>query len=247
MIDTKEQTILSFLYQEGSSSVSAIARGTLINRTTLYPVLEKLLKKGLVTKLQVEGHVVFAAIPLKELQAWGERKKKEAEKETKQFLDWAQKQQEETTPSLHSEIKYFDGKEGVMSLYHDTWRNNKEKVIYAITDYEKAYQTMGDEFLREDYFLQRVQKGVRVKSLLPDSKVGRADVASAKELLRDMRFIDLFEDLGIEINVYDDKLALFAFDEKKPSGVLIKNNTIAEAFKHIFAFLWKKGKVPKKK
>ena len=133
-----------------------------------------------------------------------------------------------------------------MSLYHDTWRNNEEKVIYAITDYEKAYATIGNEFLRNDYFLRRVKKGVKVKSLLPDSEIGRKDLKTAKELLRDMRFIDLFDDLGIEINVYDDKLALFAFDEKKPSGVLIKNKTIARAFKHIFEYLWRSAKGIKK-
>ncbi len=139
-------------------------------------------------------------------------------------------------------MKYFEGHAGVQALYGDTWRDNAGKEILAITDYEQAYAVMGDQFFREEYFKQRVGHGVRVKSLLPDSPIGRADAKHAAELLRDMRFINLFKKLGIEINIYDDKVALVAFDAKKPSGVMIKNQIIARAFRNIFEYLWKTGK-----
>jgi len=243
-ITPKEKKTLSALYKSGMSSVSDLAKHTLINRTTLYPILENLAGKGLVSRVRIEGRVMFQALPVEELKEWAERKKKEALRTTDDLVDWAKKQKKGEGNMLLSEIKYFEGLDGVMSLYHDTWRNNKEKKIYALTDYERAYEVMGDEFLRNDYFKRRVEKGVRIKSMLPDSKIGRADIPQAKTLLRDMRFIDLFEDLGIEINVYDDKVALFAFDKKRPSGILIKNETIANAFKHILKYLWGTTKKP---
>lgn len=241
-IDTREQVVLGALYHQGSSSISTIAKATLINRTTLYPILEKLLHKGLVTQVRMEGKVFYDAISLSELETWIERKEDEASMARSELVSWAQKQKKDAPHSLVADIKYFDGLEGVMNLYNDTWRENREKVIYALTDYEKAYAVVGNAFLRNKYFEQRVKHGVRVQSLLPDSAVGRKDVKDAQKLLREMRFIDLFEDLGIELNVYDDKVALFAFDAERPSGVLIKNKTIADAFKHIFAYLWKTGK-----
>lgn len=244
LIDEREQSILAALYEGGQVSVSALAKATLVNRTTLYPILQKLLEKGLVTSVQTEGRVFYQAITVSELESWAERKQQETEQAAIELTQWAKQMKNGTNTSLVADIKYFDGLEGVMNLYNDTWRENKEKTIYAITDYEKAYEVVGNVFLRDDYFEKRVAHGVQVKSLLPDSKVGRKDVKSAKELLRDMRFIDLFEDLGIEINIYDDKIALFSFDEKKPSGILIKNATIAGAFKHIFEYLWKSSKKP---
>jgi len=237
-ITPKEKNTLSALYKNGASSVSSLAKNTLINRTTLYPILENLVSKGLVSRVKLEGRIIFQALPIEELRAWADRKKQEAVEATNDLVKWAKKQEKGEKNSLLSEIKYFEGLDGVMNLYHDTWRNNKEKKIYALTDYERAYAVVGEAFLRDDYFKQRVARGVKVQSLLPDSKIGRKDLKTAKELLRDMRFIDLFKELGIEINVYDDKVAIFAFDTTRPSGVLIKNSIIAKAFRNILQYLW---------
>ena len=59
-------------------------------------------------------------------------------------------------------------------------------------------------------------------------------------MLREMKFINLFRDLNIEINIYGDKVSIVAFDEKKPTGVLIKNKKISLAMKEIFEYLWRK-------
>lgn len=243
-LEEREKIVLAALYQNGSSAISTVAKITLINRTTLYPILEKLLHKGVVTQFQTEGKILYEAISPMELAAWAKRKEDEVRLAGVKLVSWAKNQKQGGQSSLLTDIKYFEGHEGVMHLYDDTWRENKEKTIYAITDYERAYAVMGNEFLRNNYFQQRVSHGVRVMSLLPDSRIGRKDVKDAKKLLREMRFIDVFEDLGIEINIYDNKVALFAFDEKKPSGVLIKNKKIAEAFKHIFTYLWKTAQKP---
>lgn len=244
-IEEREKSILSALYKQGQTSVSSLSKITLINRTSLYPMLEKLLQKGLVTSVQMEGRVYYEAIPRSELPQWIKRKKNEAEEEAKQLNEWVKHLESKEGPSLIMETKYVEGVEGVRSLYGDTWRENKEKTILAITDYEQAYKVIGKDFFWNDYFEQRVQHEVKVRSLSPESKVGREDVKNAKKLLREVRFIDIFQNLGIEMNIYDDKIALFSFDLKKPSGVLIKNVTMANAFKYIFEYLWEKSKKPR--
>ncbi|MCB9798785.1 hypothetical protein H6758_03605 [Candidatus Nomurabacteria bacterium] len=246
LLSEKEKKTLSGLLQNGPSSVSDLSKIILINRTSLYPILEKLLSRGLVSKIQIEGHTVYKALSHQELSSWAKRKQDQTIQETKAFIEWTHTQPRRPQ-TLLSEIKYYEGLDGVMNLYDDTWRDNKEKTIYALTDYEQAYKVVGDEFLRNNYFKKRIEKGVKVKSLLPESAIGKKDISQASALLREMKFIDLFKDLGIEINVYDDKLAIFAFDPKNPSGILIKNNTIANAFKHIFAFLWKSSTPSKNK
>ncbi len=245
LIEEREKSILSALYKQGQTSVSSLSKTTLINRTSLYPMLEKLLQKGLVTSIQMEGRVYYEAIPRSELPQWIKRKKNEAEEDAKRLSEWVKHLQSEEGSSLITDTKYVEGVEGVRNLYGDTWRENKEKTICAITDYEQAYKVIGEDFFRNEYFEQRVQHGVKVRSLSPESKAGREDLKNAKKLLREVRFIDLFQNLGIEMNIYDDKIALFSFDSKKPSGVLMKNVTMAKAFKHIFEFLWEKSKKPR--
>lgn len=205
----------------------------------MYPIIEKLEQKGLVSSLSEEGIKYYQAISKEELIEWTKRKQQEYEEKASSFQGWIEEQ--DASPSLATEVKHFVGYDGVKSLYDESWRNNSDKEILAITDYKKAYEVMGD-FFRNDYFRRRLRRDVQVKSILPESEIGKQDIPKAKELLRDMRFLKLFEDLGIELNIYDDKIAIVAFDKKRPTGVIIKNQIMANAFKEIFGFLWNKGK-----
>ncbi|MDA3815245.1 MAG: hypothetical protein PF549_02670 [Patescibacteria group bacterium] len=241
IITEKEKKVLAGLYKIKNGSVYALAEEALINRTTLYPILEKLVKKGLVSRVKIEGRTNFQPISHEEFGSWVERKERELKKESQEFSDWINSQEDEKAVSMASETKYFEGMDGVKNLYHDSWRDNPEKMIYSICDYTKAYSTLGDFFVR-DYFPKRIKHEVTVKSLLPKSRDGERDAREAKNFLREMRFNKLFKDLNIEINIYDDKLAIVAFDEIIPSGVLIKNKKIAEAMKNIFEYLWKSVK-----
>ena len=235
----KERTVLTALFSHGPLSISDLAKITLIQRTTLYPIVEKLKKRGLVFTIKMEGKMFLEVISKHDFEVWLERQKSYFEMESDQLLEWMA-QQGDKNGSVMTEARYYQGFEGVKALYGDTWRNNKGKMIFAITDYERAYRVMGD-FFRKEYFEQRVKHGIKVRSLLPPSASGKADKIKAAELLREMRFVDLFKDLGIELNIYDDKIVLVAFDEQNPTGVLLKNRVMVDAFKHIFEFLWKSG------
>jgi len=233
----KEKRVLSVLYRLEEGFVSKISKETLINRTSLYPILEKLLERGLISKISIEGKTAFQALPVEEFEDWVNRQKETAIQESDDLLSWAKQQKTKSANSLISDIKFYEGFDGVQNLYSDTLHNNKGKMIYAITDYENAYKVM-PEFFTKKYFQERVKRGIQVKNILPDSSIGREDFKKAKELLREMKFIKLFEDLSIEINIYDSKVAIIAFDERNPSGVLIKNDIIAKAFKNIFGYIW---------
>ncbi len=241
-IREKEKKIMFALYRLSEASVGNLAKETLINRTTLYPILNRMLSKGLVSKIQIEDKTIYKPLPLEDFKDWAESKKEKDETENAELLTWISSQKTRKQKTLLSDISYFEGEEGVKKLYADTWRNNNEKLIYCLTDYKNALETMGN-FFRNEYFPQRIKHGVKVRNLVPDSEEGRKAKATAKQLLRELKFIKLFEDLEIEINIYDDKLVIVAFDKEKPSGVLIKNGKIASAMKNIFEYLWRNVKL----
>ncbi len=241
LINDKERRTLGALYKMGGASIRDVAKETLINRTALYHTVETLLAKGLITKIAKEGIAYFQPLSLCSYEDWVERQKAALSKETGELKEWLKEQKGEV-PTLYSDIRYYEGIEGVKHLYADSWRDNPDKIIYAITDYDKAYAVFND-FMEQEYFPDRVRHGVHVKSLLPKGAMtGKRDRERADELLRDMRSIKLFKDLGIEINIYGSKVSIVAFDNKKPSGVIIKNDIIATAFKNIFEYLWKTTK-----
>lgn len=238
LINSKEKRILGALYKLGDAPISKIAKETLINRTALYHTVAGLLSKGLLTKINKESGACFQPLPLSAYEGWAKRQISSVSSQTTELKEWL-KSQGDQLPTLYSDIRYYEGIEGVENLYADSWRDNSEKTIYAITDYDKAYDTLSD-FMEKEYFPDRVKNGVQVKSLVPkNAATGKRDIARSKDLLRDMRFINLFKDLGIEVNIYGPKISIIAFDKIKPSGVIIKNEIIARAFKGIFEYLWK--------
>lgn len=237
----KEKRVLSGLYELSRTTVWDLAKEVGINRTTLYPTLERLLRRGLVSKLSVEGRTIYEPIPYDDFKKWILREEKRAKEASYNLLYWVEAQKKNRPPALLSDFRYFEGHEGVEALYADSWRENKNKMIYCITDMKAAYETMGD-FFNNEYFPDRISHDVKAKVLAQESAISRNDLKRAKELLREVRFIDVFAELGIEINIYDNKVSIVAYDKKLPSGVLIRNAKISEAMKKIFGYLWGKEK-----
>jgi sugar-specific transcriptional regulator TrmB len=239
LVNEKERRVFAALQKLQTATVQELATETLINRTALYHTLDLLKKKGLVTEVKRNYTTVFQALSPIDFDIWSKTKLLALQKELNEIKTTIVKQQP-SKPNLYSQIRYYEGVNAVKNLYYNTLRDNDEKEILAITDYSKAYGTLND-FFEEEYFPDRVQKGINVKSLLSKSPLGKRDVARQKELLREMRFNDVFKDFGIEINIVHNKVIIVAFDEQKPMGIMIKNPTISEAFRRIFSFIWEKS------
>ncbi len=240
LLNKKEQTVLACLYKIKNCAVGRLAKETILNRTSLYPILEGLIKKGLVFSSVQNGVAIYEAIESRLFKEWLKNKKKELADQASLLEDWLEKSQSlKQTPSLVSKLKYFEGFDGVKAMYADTWRNNKDKTIYAITDVRAAVSTMG-KFFYNEYMPARMAHGVKVKDIMTESKEGLREVKMTEQYLREAKLAKgLFENLNVEINIYDNKLAIAAYDKEKPCGVIIENEKIASAMKNIFQYLWK--------
>ncbi len=239
LLTEREQRVFFALQKLHSGTVQEISTETLINRTALYHTLNILKDKGLVTELKRNYTTIFQALSLTDFEIWSKQKLATLQREIGEIQTQIRKEVPSQS-NLYSQIRYYEGFAAVKNLYYNTLRDNDEKEILAITDYSKAYGTMND-FFEKEYFPDRVEKGIKVKSLLSKSPLGKRDVSRKKELLREMKFSDIFKDFGIEINIVNDKLIIVSFDEKKPMGIMIKNPIIAEAFRRIFNFVWEKN------
>lgn len=231
---------LKTLYKTGPSPISTLSKESLINRTSLYPILEGLVRKGLVSTTDQNGIAYFEVTSVQMFKEWLSDRKKENLKQISDLEDWLKDVgSNKREVSLVSKIKYFEGFEGVKAMYSDTWRNNEEKIIRAITDPKAAVKTMG-EFFYKKYMPDRIAHGVKVRDIMTDNKEGRQEVKKSREYLREAKLAKgLFEDLGIEINIYENKLSIAAYDDRKPCGVIIENEKIASAMKNVFEYVWK--------
>ncbi len=238
LLNQNERRVLESLFKLGQSRVNEISKDTLVNRTALYHTLELLVKKGLVTCIEKGKVSYFEAISIDQYKKWAEAKAESLRVNITNDISKFSAVKKEKGKSLYADVKYFEGFEAVKNLYTDTIYNNKEKNLYTITDYQKGYSSLG-KWLSNEYLPQRVGRGVQVQSIVPNNKDVSKYMASAKSLLRELCVVDLFKDLGIEINLYDSKIVIVAFDEVHPVGIMIQNEIITNAFREIFNYIWK--------
>lgn len=244
LLNEKERRILGSLFKMGKSAVSEISKDTLLNRTALYHTIDSLTRKGLVTCVEKNKISYYEAIPIDQYEKWAEKKLASFKESVASDIKTFSSIKKDRSESIYADVKYFEGFEAVKNLYADTIYNNKEKQLYSITDYEKGYATLG-RWVHDEYLPERVKRGIWVKNLVPDSEFGRKYIESADKLLRDICLVDMFKNLGIEVNLYDEKIAIVSFDEDHPVGIIIQNRIITKAFREIFNYIWKTGKLAK--
>lgn len=99
-LNTSEQAVLKCLLRLGSRTAGMVAKATGIKRPTIYPVLENLVRDGLVMKKAGEGTTVYSCIPLQEIPKLFQKK---AELEYEQMQKAVENLSEELD-ELQSEI-----------------------------------------------------------------------------------------------------------------------------------------------
>jgi len=240
LLNEKEKRVLESIFRMGQCKINDISKDTLINRTAIYHTISLLTKKGLVTRFEKDKISYYEAIPLEQYEKWAKLKIEELRTDIDSDLKNFSLVNKKSKISLLADVKYFEGMEGIRNLYNDTIYRNEGKKIYSITDYEKGYSTLSD-WLRNEYLPERVRRGIAVESIVSNTSYNQEVLKTAKEYLRELSFVDAFKDLGIEINIYDSKIAIIAFDEQSPVGVIIKNDIIVNAFREILKYIWSTG------
>ena len=119
-LSEKEAKVYLSLLQVDNDSVLDLAEKTKINRTTIYPVLESLSKKGLISEVKVDKKVRFQAEPPERLETYVERQKivlEEHAKRLKDVIPQLKSVQRET--GERPVVKIYEGKEGIISSLED--------------------------------------------------------------------------------------------------------------------------------
>ncbi len=233
----KEASVYLALLELGVSSVSEIARQAKINRTTGYDILERLVGKKLVRLSKKSGKIVYVAENpdniYKQLEEKAEKYKRMAEKTRKVMPE---------LKSLYSEIekkpivKYYEGIEGLKSLYEDSLTSSEE--IRSYTSTADLDEVLGD--YAEDYFQRRTKKDIFIRSIVPTAEYGIGLKRNGEKFKRDVRLVppDRFG-FSPEIYIYDNKLTVMSLRER--FGVYIESKEIADALKKAYELAWEQS------
>lgn len=229
-LSDKEATVYIALLQVDNDSVLDLSRKTKINRTTIYPVLDSLSKKGLINEVKIDNKVRFQAQPPERLETYVERQKVTLEESAKRLHG-------DIVPQLKSiqreegerpVVKYFEGREGVISSMEELFETPiTEKMQYTIYSRDIVDKLFSDAE-RKRFVNIRLDKDVTSKAIYTHT---RGDLPQGPRNVR-ARIDEKKYPISCDISIYQDKVKINILGEKL-SGISIVSKDLAQTMKSL--------------
>ncbi|MFA6992387.1 MAG: helix-turn-helix domain-containing protein [Candidatus Gracilibacteria bacterium] len=223
-----EAKVYMALMELGSSTVTQIARRAKVTRTNAYHLLNSLLVHGLASMNQGKGKTVFSAEKPERLLYMMKEKMDEAEKRYKDAENLIAELR-----TLHKgteekmKVRYYEGEEGIITVYEDTLRAHGKILEYASADERLKFSP---EYFHK-YYERRAEKGIETDAIMAKNteslRLKQRDEANASMI----KIIPEEFGSATDVSVYDGKVAIVSLKDK--FAVVLESDEIANAFKKI--------------
>ncbi|MBT3356554.1 MarR family transcriptional regulator [bacterium] len=234
-LSEKETKIYLALLESGAISVRGLANITKINRGSVYDILKKLQKKGLVAFYHHETKQKFIAEDpekLKTLIEEKERKLKTAKSDIEKIIPELRSIQEKN--GQKPTTKFYEGRTGIKTIL-----DNVFEILASEANTEKEYYVYSAKEASEDikeaypnFTKDRIKQGISVKAI---SLAGGGRVSG----LDQRRWLGTEQNSATFILIYPGRCAFISRDVNGvPVGVIIENEMVYETQKVIFLQLW---------
>jgi len=237
-LSEKEAEVYVALLQFDNASVTDLAKKTKVNRTTIYPVLETLAKKGLVSEIQVDKKINYQAESPERLETFIERQKVVLEENSKRLVDIIpQLKSIQRESGERPVVKYFEGREGIItSLEQFLTKEDKGGTTYLIYPRD----LLNDLFTKEEknrYQQTRLSHNVDALSIYTYKDKVIENGQNSTRLKIDEKKYPLYCD----ISIYKDRVRINLLG-KKLAGILITNKDLADTLSSLFRLAFDSSK-----
>jgi len=234
----KETSIYLALMELGSAKASEISKKTDINRTTVYDLLEILIKRGLVSKYKKGSSTFFNALEPENLITYLDREKQEKS----QIIDKQKQKIQELMPQLLSlqditttkpKVRFFEGEKGMREAYEDTLTSKEMILAYANVD--TVHKGLPNFF--PEYYKRRAAKKIFIRGIFPQTKLNIERSKHNQEEMRETKFLPSKEmTFSPEVNIYNNKMLIASWEEKM--AIIIESKELADLQKLTYNLLW---------
>jgi HTH-type transcriptional regulator, sugar sensing transcriptional regulator len=215
------------------ATVDKIARHADLNRTSSYPIFERLMKMGLISQGKKKKKTVFkAARPEKLVNILDEKKEGITAilPDLKNLFDISRGR-----PG----VSFFAGAEGLKTVLLDIL--NEAKEVYILGEGESFINAIPG--WTEAYIKKRAGKNIKIKMILRATDYGINSIKKIREsggLNNSLQVRMLPEAYRIDysgFDIYNNKVVLYSF-EKDNHAVVVESPVIARMMKTVFEILW---------
>jgi HTH-type transcriptional regulator, sugar sensing transcriptional regulator len=227
------------LLELGCSSTGKITQKSGISGSKVYEVLDRLMKKGLVSSVIKNDVKHFEASHPQKIIAFLEEKKNEIEQEKKSVTDILPTLIAKMQGSEPGIAKIFVGWEGLKTANDDiinTLSKDEEWLSMGLTEQPKSWEIHFTKRQKD-----RAKKGIIHKHLLNKKYITL--YKNRKQLPHtQFRFLPETMEMPMSTEIYKNKVIFFILLQESPMAIMIENKAVYDSFKKYFEILWKNSK-----
>jgi len=226
-LNRRESICYVSLLELGSSRVGQIVKKTGIPSSKIYEILDKLIKRGLVSYIIKNNVKYFQASDPKNLLNYIEEKKKKLEQILPQLLlkqKFSKKQS----------VEIFEGQKAMLTLFINLINDAKPQELYLVFSINEENKTEHANLFFKNLALRRKEKDLDTR-LLKSLKY----FSKEKHTKLKLRFANFSLPQGTTI--FRDSVILLSWVES-PLAIKIESAVFASQQREFFLDIWKKAK-----
>lgn len=236
-LNEKDTQIYLDIFEHGQAFASSIALRTKIDRTTVYSVLKRLLKRGLLVQSVVNEVAVYIAVSPEIFVRDLDREMEEI-KVRKGIAAAAVVEMAKLAKSAYVKPKtrVYEGDKAIVNLYQETLvEGDVQKAFINLTSMPGAMK----DFLKKRFISEKIAKKVFSKVLVTESEKSERYKTLDKASNRESRIVKAHPfNLQSEIILFNGcEVAMIDFN-KQIHGIVVESETFYATMEAIFDYIW---------
>ena len=234
--DNEQSRVLTFLSKHNKQSILQISRGTGIERTKLYRIIDELLPEGYVIQSKAYKKHYYSIGPV---STFANRKKKELKKANVLKHHWTDFVRElmDKNVNTSTDVRFYHGPQGIRQVL---WNELQAKEILCFVYRDLRYIT-GERWFKK-WAKECNIRGVINKELRTYAfdKTKYSKITLQGEIVRYLP--KDYEDFHLAVDIYNDIVVLYDWRNEDVFAVEIQNKNFAKFMRMLFYEMWTKGK-----
>ncbi len=214
----------------GPTTVNKIAKHSGVKRTTVYPVIESLKRKGIMN-IEVKGlKKLFIAENPEKLEGIIEQKKDRLKGMIPELAALY------SLKSGEGLIKYYEGVAGIKTVYDHILDGLKEGDEYLIVSDMKRFLAIDEPYF-VNFMEKRAKLNLEVKTIIQDNEEGRYYKTIERNINQKIKILDKSIDLKAFVIILPDKIVIAQMVEPL-IAIIIENKSIVDMQRQQFNIIW---------
>ena len=222
-----ESKVYLTLLKIGSAMAGKIAKEAMMDRTSCYDALKRLLKKGLISYALEANRKLFKSEDPKKLLAYLKEKEEDIERMMPDLSSMYKQEKEKYNVTL------YKGYKGIKAVFEDILKEAKGKENLVI-------DSSGVFVERMPYYAPHFIKGLEKNKIKVRHIIRRGKNIHPSKTTIVRFFPKTLKETTVTTNIYNNKIAIILWTDV-PEAIIIENKGAADSYHDYFEILWKQA------